>query len=249
MGKKSDLVRIQILPASRDPEFQQRESGLTHTSYAEENDFYAIIEHGDTEAIRQALQKYLSSCVVVGHLSDDRVRQMQYWAVCCITLGTRAAIRGGLDEMTAFNLSDRYIMQIDHLFSGEAIVAFLEKIVVELTKLVYEQNVGRYPVQIRSCLHYIEHHLHEEISMETLAELTYFTPDYFRKYFKLHVGVTPRQYIAERKLLCAQEMLKKGSDERTITYSLGYCSQSYFIYCFKKRFGLTPHQYASRSIR
>ena len=242
-------IRIKVLPYAKNPEFEQRESGIVHTSYAEEETFYSLIERGDTESIRQALQNYISATVVVGHLSDNATRQMQYWAVCCITLGIRRAIRGGLDEMTAFNLSDQYIMQIDRLSSAEEILAYLEKIVVELTQLVHERSVSRYPAQIRQCLHYIEQHLHESIGIGDLAGIAHFSTDYFRKYFKKYVGVTPGQYIMEQKLRYAREMLEKGFDQRTIAYYLGFCSQTYFITCFKKAYGLTPHQYVVRSAK
>lgn len=243
MEQKGNL-QISVLPNTKDPEFEQRESGIVHTSYDEEQAFYALIERGDTEAIQQTLQKYLSARVVVGHLSDNATRQMQYWAVCCITLGIRAAIRGGLDEMTAFNLSDQYIMQIDRMAHGEEIAHYLEKIVVELTQLVHEHSVSRYPAQIRRCLHYIGQHLHESIRIETLAEIAHFSPDYFCKYFKRHVGTTPVQYIMDQKLRCACGMIENGFDLHTIAYYLGFCSQTYFITCFKKAYSLTPHQYA-----
>lgn len=239
-------IQIKVLPYTKNPEFEQRESGIAHTSYAEEEAFYSLIERGDTESIRQAIQNYISSTVIVGHLSNNATRQMQYWAVCCITLGIRHAIRGGLDEMTAFNLSDQYIMQIDRLTSAEEMLAYLEKIVVELTQLVHERSVSRYPAQIRQCLHYIEQHLHEAIKTETLAEAAHFSPDYFRRYFKTHVGMTPRQYIMEQKLRYAREMLENGFDQRTIAYYLGFCSQTYFITRFKKMYGLTPHQFTVR---
>lgn len=241
---QTSKLQITVLPNTKDPEFEQRESGIVHTSYDEELAFFALIERGDTEAIRQTLQKYLYACVVIGHLSDNATRQMQYWAVCCITLGIRAAIRGGLDEMTAFNLSDQYIMQIDRMARGEEITAYLEKIVVELTQLVHRHSVSRYPAQIRHCLHYIEQHLHESIRIEALAEIAHFSPDYFCKYFKRYVGMTPVQYIMEQKLQCARGMIENGFDLHTIAYYLGFCSQTYFITCFKKAYGLTPHQYA-----
>lgn len=243
MEQKGKL-QITVLPNVKNPEFEQRESGIVHTSYDEEEAFFDLIERGDTEAIRQALQKYLSACVVIGHLSDNATRQMQYWAICCITLGIRAAIRGGLDEMTAFNLSDQYIMQVDRMTCAGEIVAYLEKIVEELTQLVHRHSVSRYPAQIRRCLHYIEQHLHDSIRIEALAELAHFSPDYFCKYFKRHVGMTPVQYIMDQKLRCARGMIENGFDLHTIAYYLGFCSQTYFITCFKRAYGLTPHQYA-----
>lgn len=247
--EKQEKLKIQVIPHTGHPLFEQRESGVVHTSYAEETAFFSLVEHGNVNAIQQALKKYTSSFVVIGHLSDDTIRQMRYWAVCCVTLGTRYAIRGGLDESTAFNLSDRHIMQIDRLTSGKEIVSYLEKSVIELARLVQQDNFNRYPVQIQSCLHYIQQHLHESIQTKTLAKQANFSIDYFRKYFKSHVGMTPTQYIMEQKLLAACKLIKSGMNTQSIPYYLGYCSQTYFITCFKRRFGLTPHRYAIQHIK
>ena len=38
--KQGELLNIQILPQADDPSFEQRESGMAHTSYREETAFY-----------------------------------------------------------------------------------------------------------------------------------------------------------------------------------------------------------------
>ena len=137
---------------------------MAHTSYREETAFYSAIQQGDVERVKQLLGQYIKSGIVVGRLSTNSIRQMQYWAVCCVTLGTRYAIQGGLNEMQAFNLSDRYIMQIDQFTSGEEIISFLNQIVLEITGLVHENARGNCPAAIRKCLDYIDRNLHESIA-------------------------------------------------------------------------------------
>ena len=45
--KQGELLNIQILPQADDPSFEQRESGMAHTSYREETAFLSAIHHGD----------------------------------------------------------------------------------------------------------------------------------------------------------------------------------------------------------
>uniref|UniRef100_UPI003FEDFF35 hypothetical protein n=1 Tax=Candidatus Fimivicinus sp. TaxID=3056640 RepID=UPI003FEDFF35 len=87
--KQGELLNIQILPHADNPSFEQREDGVTHTSYQEETAFFAFVQQGNVEMVKQRLEAYLSSGIVIGRLSNNSIRQMQYWAVCCITLGIR----------------------------------------------------------------------------------------------------------------------------------------------------------------
>ena len=244
--KQGELLNIQILPQADDPSFEQRESGMAHTSYREETAFLSAIQQGDVERVKQLLGRYIKSGIVVGRLSTNSIRQMQYWAVCCVTLGTRYAIQGGLNEMQAFNLSDRYIMQIDQFTSGEEIISFLNQIVLEITGLVHENARGNCPAAIRKCLDYIDRNLHESIRLADLAALVNLSGDYLSKLFKKHVGKPLREYIIERKLETAKAMLRGECDQKMVAYYLGFCSQAYFITCFRKAYGITPHQYAAR---
>lgn len=244
--KDGQLLNVRILPRTDNPIFEQRENGITHTSYMEETAFYSLVQQGDIENVKRYLVKYLQSEIVVGHLSDSEIRQMQYWAVCCVTLGTRYAIQGGLDEMTAYNLSDQYIMQIDAFRLPDEITAFLGKAVIELTELVRKSAHGKTPSAVRKCLKYIDAHLHEQIRLSALAAETGLSEDYTSRLFKKYIGVTVREYILDKRLEAAKIMLAGGAcDEKALAYYLGFCSQTYFITRFKKKYGITPHKYAS----
>ena len=113
---KPDLQKIQIVPQEKTgPIFAQRESGVRHTPYQAETAFYNCIKAGDCALLERKMEEYFQSGFVVGRLSDDPLRQMQYWAVTSVTLATRAALEGGLDELHAYNFSDRCIQTVDKL--------------------------------------------------------------------------------------------------------------------------------------
>ena len=243
--KQEQLLNIQVLPKASNPTFEQREQGIAHTSYLEEVIFFSYIQQGNVEMVRQALESRMESGIVVGHLSDSPIRQMQYWAICCTAIGIRYAIQGGLDEMTAYNLSDKYIMQIDSFAAPKQVAAYLETIVLELTELVRKSAHGNRTVNIRKCLNYIDQHLHETIKLSDLAAITGLSEDYVSKYFKKHMGKTMQEHVMSKKLEAAKGMLRVKCDQKQIAYSLGFCSQTYFITCFKKAFGTTPHQFAA----
>ncbi len=225
--------------------FSQRESGATHTTYETELLFYDCIKKGETEKAEYMMNALLSQNVIVGKLSDNPLQQMKYWAVCCITLATRYAIMGGLDESTAYNFSDDSIYRIDKMNTVEEIFVFLKKICTEITDLVAKSKESAdYPPVVKKCVHYINTHLHEKLSLGVLAEVSALSPDYLSVLFKKSTGQTVNAFIKEKRLEAAKDMLKNGNDTSSTAYYLGFCSESYFIKCFREKFGITPKKFA-----
>ncbi len=220
----------------------ERESGRTHTPYETEQLFYGCIRSGDVARTEQMMHHLLSQTVVAGKLSHDPLRQMKYWAVCCITLATRAAIAGGLDETTAFNLSDESIRVLDSMTLQQDILPFLQKLCLKLTGLVAQSRDRRaYPLAVRKAIHYIHANLHSKLSLDEIAAVCGLSPDYFGALFKSCVGLPPGAYLRSERLKAARQMLaqtQKSTSE--IAYLLGFCSESYFIKCFREAFGCTP---------
>lgn len=242
-----NLQNIQIVPkTAKSIGYAQREGGLSHTPYQVESEFYSCIARGEVTLLESKMQEYFQNGFVIGRLSDNSLRQMQYWAVSSVTLAVRAAIRGGLDELYAYNLSDSYIQQIDVLQTPEQIVSFLTEKAVELTALVAKVH-GRlaYSPHVRRCIAYIEQHLHEKLTVTALAKHADITSDYLSAIFKKETGKSLSTYILSRKLREAQLLLENGYSCEQTAYTLSFCSESYFIACFKKAYGLTPRAYAA----
>lgn len=241
------LLNIQILPSATNPLFEQRETGIAHTSYLEETAFYSFVQSGNIEMINKCIGDFISKGIVIGHLSNDALRQMQYWAVCCITMGTRYAIQGGLDEMTAYNLSDSYIMAVDKMTSGEEITSYIIKIVLELTTLVSESSHPFYSNEIQRCINYIHKHLHEKLTLDMLEKEIGYSKSCLSKAFKKQVGVSIGEYIMSKKIEEAKALLRGETSQEMIAYYLGFCSQTHFIKSFKKICSLTPYQYKRKN--
>lgn len=241
---------IVVLPSDGNSQlFSQRESGVTHTPYEIEAIFYSLIRSGDVKKVSESLDSFFDNGIVVGRLALDNLRQIQYWAVCCITLATRYAIQGGLNETDAFNLSDKYIRSIDKLTTQEQIIAFLAEKAIELTEKVNLSHCKlEYPNAISDCINYIYKNLHTKLTVPLLAEYCCLSPDYLSALFKKTVGINLHSYILKQKLEAAKTMLNGKYEYSSIGYYLGFSSESHFIASFKKQFGVTPKQYA-KSLR
>ena len=73
----------------------------------------SYVEYGRTNDMKRFFQRPVSGRP--GKMAPDAIRQQKNLIVCTATLVTRAAIRGGLDPETAFNLSDMYIQKAELL--------------------------------------------------------------------------------------------------------------------------------------
>lgn len=225
--------------------FEKIEHGKWHTPYEQEILFYSAIGSGDVKRLERIMQTILNDGLAVGRMSADSLRQMQYFAVCCVTLATRYAIQGGLPQTAAYDFADKCLMHIDALHSQQEIYRYLQDAAYELTELVRlaKQSMD-YPQAVRDCMAYIEKHLHGKITLRELGEHCALRGDYLSRLFKKSTGQTVSAYIMDRRLETAKAMLGGKYSYSAIGYYLGFSSESYFIACFKKKFGVTPRQYA-----
>ncbi len=238
----SALECIEVLQDSH--LFDERENGRVHTPYETETMFFSCIKNGHRSSVKLMMHELLKGKIVTGKMSNDPLRQMQYWAVSAITLAARYAIQGGLDQTTAYNFSDNCILKIDNMKNNDNILDYLRKKCLELTDMVAQSRENSvYPKPVRYCLHYIHTHLHEDLSVSFLARKCHLSDDYLAALFKKNTGITLAKYIRKQRLYTARDMLCDHYSISEISYYLGFCSESYFIKCFKDEFSITPRQY------
>lgn len=76
-----------------------------------------------------------------------------------------------------------------------------------------------------------------------------FSCDYLRKLFQKEYGLTPHQYLNNKRLQIAAEALinvdNSGSTVADIALMCGFRDPLYFSKMFKKRYGVAPSQYCS----
>jgi AraC family transcriptional regulator len=101
-----------------------------------------------------------------------------------------------------------------------------------------------YEASIQRALDYIEDHLMETLTLESLAEKACFSPYHFHRVFQAMVGDSVMEYVRKRRLTVAAERLFYH-DEKVIDIALevGFQYQESFNRAFKKHFGMSPKQY------
>ena len=236
------MQSIEILPSNS--LFDEREHGKAHTPYEIEKKFYSCIKRGNVDETKRMITELLDGKVFVGRMSINGIRQMQYWAVSCIAIAIRYAIEGGLNETEAYNFADKCIMNIDAMYSDDAILEFLIGKGIELAEKVRDCKVeNHYPKAVRKCIYIINTRLFSDLSLPTLANACGVSKDYLSALFLRSLGLTISKYIKRERLHAAKDMLESGFTISEAAYTAHFCSESYFIKCFKEEFGLTPKKY------
>lgn len=93
-------------------------------------------------------------------------------------------------------------------------------------------------------LHYINEHLTENISVDTLCRKAYLSRNVFFKWFKDQFGITPLQYINRERLKLAKQLLAdRNNSVNQVSMQCGFNDTNYFIRLFKSAEGVTPGTY------
>ncbi|MBO9610534.1 MAG: helix-turn-helix domain-containing protein [Paenibacillaceae bacterium] len=91
---------------------------------------------------------------------------------------------------------------------------------------------------------YIDTHLEEDISLDSLAERAYLSPSYISSLFGEILHVSFSTYLTNARVDKAAELLRGSTLTVTdITTAVGYHNIQYFCRKFKEKYGVTPMQY------
>lgn len=216
-----------------------------HTRYTTEIKLFSCIQQGNIDKLISEI-KNINMLIVAGKLSDSNIMQYKYLAVSAITLATRYAIQGGLNEKTSYDFSDRVIMTVDSFNSKDKILNLLANEIIKLTNMVNASKLS--PAQsphVRKCICYINENIEKKITVSALSEICGISPDYLSQIFKEEIGEKLSAYIMKRKLESAKEMLLQNKSNAEICKALSFSSVSHFITAFEKHCNMTPSEWVN----
>lgn len=229
-----------------DAQFRQREEADEHAALGYENSVCQAVSLGRTDLLHRALDAPPGGRV--GVMSVNALRQLRYVFISFATLVSRAAIRGGLPEETAFLLSDLYCQRMDALSERADIERLLVGMAVDFCDKVAKNRQPReLSPLVRKALSYVSLHLHDSFGMEELAEYCGLGRRSLSLRFKEEMGMSVVDYVQREKIGEACFLLEHTELALPqIAAYLNYSSQSYFTEQFRKILGETPERYRNR---
>lgn len=99
--------------------------------------------------------------------------------------------------------------------------------------------------RVSRVLTYIAGHMEEPMTIESLSHMAGYNEQYFIRYFKKNVGLSPHRYIINYRLSEAKKMLRAGTTISETARRTGYGDVKLFSRSFRKAFGLSPTRFRS----
>ena len=183
--------------------------------------------------------------MTVGTLAiNDPLRQAKNAIITQTSLVTRAAVDGGMDAEAAFSMSDSYIQQIELCTAPDEVYAVSTDMYQSFIKRVHDARTSCYTPLTSYICTYIDKHIFEKISLNSLADGLGYDTYYLTTIFRKDTGCTIKQYILEKKVAQAKILLESTLMEvQEISDRLAFQSASYFCTQFKKIAGESPLSY------
>jgi len=141
--------------------------------------------------------------------------------------------------------------ELEHSFSEEEYASelyhnllFLE-FMIHLNRMALADNIS-YLVdtysndKIRQIIEYIHTHLKEDLSIDSIANALYINKHYLMHLFKSETGYTIGNYITNKRLILAKEMIQNGVSVTQACYECGYKNYSSFFRAYKKHYKDAP---------
>ncbi len=94
--------------------------------------------------------------------------------------------------------------------------------------------------RVQAMLRYLDENLSEDLDIDALAETFYVSKYHMMRQFRQETGLTIYNYLTQRRLIHAREMIEGGSRATEACYRSGFRSYSSFTRAYAKLFGTTP---------
>jgi AraC family transcriptional regulator len=135
--------------------------------------------------------------------------------------------------------SNRHIEAVQRLLSVTLLRQFSAQRVASL-----ETQQEQVEDSLQRTIAYINKNLADELSLQAIAAVAQMSPFYFARLFKRATGLTPNQYVTNRRIERAKQLLiEQDLSVVDVAQEVGIQSQSHFNKVFREYTGVTPKAY------
>ena len=101
----------------------------------------------------------------------------------------------------------------------------------------------RFDPKMEEVTRYIRDHLGEELTIERLSGAFFLSRYYLMHRFKAVTGYTIHQYISQKRLLRAGELIRAGTPVMKAAEQVGFSEYSTFLRAFRNTFHMNPREF------
>lgn len=198
------------------------------------------MRQGLIESVHRGVDEF--AAYISGHVQDVAKSRMAFLHLSNDILRAAEELAPQASEQQA---ASQLYQQILGAASSAEIVELLKDYAGSFCKTVVGQREERSGDIAQTTLEYLNQHFAEsQLDMDVISSQLGFSASYISKNFKSAMGVSVKEYITQRRISRACELLR-ATDKKVweIGAEVGYEQQRSFIEIFKKYKGMTPSEY------
>lgn len=125
-------------------------------------------------------------------------------------------------------------------------MSFYQKMLRELKSSMYSNEE-----QIETIIgvrNYIDTNYDKQLNLDFLSRVRFVSKFHLIRLFKRYYGMTPRQYLIDKRIEKSKEQLKTGMSVTEVCFAIGFESIGSFSTLFKGKVGKSPSQYQKEQL-
>ncbi len=210
--------------------------------YAFENELMTAVSAGHLHKANVLLSNF--SLMFFEQRVADPVRNAKNYCIIMNTLLRKAAEKGGVHPMYLDSISSGYAVKIEQMVTLDGVSTLMTEMFRGYCRLVRKHTMKSFSPPVQQAMVRIDTNLEGNLSLRVLSDALNMSSSYLSTIFKKETGQTVTDYIAQRRIDRAKELLRSTRLQiQTVAQHCGIVDVHYFSKIFKKLTGMTPKAY------
>lgn len=208
------------------------------------NQLFYSISMNQEEQIKEFCKEYFSNLLYVPMPPPNYIRGM------CIYLITDVMKEFRYDQGENIEFTQAEIVtRINQIKSFDVLKAYIEDFLKDCGKRQESSVKSSANPVIQAAEYFIKSHMGEKILAKDVASHVNLSDVYFTSYFKMKTGVNFRDYVIQKKMEYAMNLMEKEPQMPVaeVAATVGYEDYRSFYRVFKQYTGVNPSNYSRRS--
>jgi len=221
---------------------KERQNNRLTYNFDDAQRIYALICNEDSEAAIQAIKGLMDRNIKV--LEASKLQRDRFVSMLSETTLLLVSKLPDLDHQLEREI-EKILRQMKRADSIDGIMECASMVVEKLCLSVKLRNKDRNQNLVDKITAFIDENYNDpNLSLATIARFVKLTENYVSSFFKENKGITIQNYIQQKRMTKAAELLEKTSmPVSEIVEQIGYNSTNTFYKAFKRYYGITPKNY------
>ncbi|NKI33033.1 helix-turn-helix domain-containing protein [Croceivirga thetidis] len=101
---------------------------------------------------------------------------------------------------------------------------------------------------VKQTRNFIDNNFEKDVKLDVLSHINFTSKFHLQRLFKRYYGLTPRQYLIDKRIEKSKEYLQSGISVTETCFAVGFESLGSFSKLFKTKTGKSPSQFQKEQV-